>query len=142
MTISTVPTEAIAGVADLNAGYTLGHADVAILKALAAELLAVREAQPVRYQWREIGEGGWQDCDKARYDYCNIMPELDTRTITAPPAPAVPAGFKLVPVEPTEDMIAAAMMCDDVKFNSDETFCVNFGNIYNAALAAAPTPTK
>ncbi|WP_447873951.1 hypothetical protein [Serratia fonticola] len=54
----------------------------------------------------------------------------------------LPAGCKLVPVEPTEDMIAAAMMCDDVEFNSDETFCVNFGNIYRAMLAAAPTPTK
>ncbi len=46
-----LPTEAIAGVADLKAGYTLGHADVAILKALAAELLAVREAQSVPVQW-------------------------------------------------------------------------------------------
>jgi len=45
--MTTVTTEAIAGVADLKAGYTLGHADVAILKTLAAELLAVREAQPV-----------------------------------------------------------------------------------------------
>lgn len=47
MTKSTLTTDAIAGVADLKAGYTLGHADVAILKSLAAELLAVREAQPV-----------------------------------------------------------------------------------------------
>ncbi|CVE44241.1 Uncharacterised protein [Serratia marcescens] len=35
-------------------------------------------------------------------------------------------------------MIAAAMNCDDVEFNADETFCVNFGNIYAAMLAAAP----
>ncbi|UAN60492.1 hypothetical protein [Serratia sp. JSRIV004] len=47
MTIPTVTTETINGVADLKAGYTLGHADVAILKALAAELLAVREARSV-----------------------------------------------------------------------------------------------
>ncbi|QBQ72186.1 hypothetical protein HWC14_gp37 [Serratia phage Parlo] len=50
----------------------------------------------------------------------------------------LPDGWKLVPVEPTEDMIAAAMNCDDVEFNSDETFCVNFDNIYAAMLAAAP----
>lgn len=37
-------------------------------------------------------------------------------------------------------MIAAAMNCDDVLFNSDETFCVQFGNIYEAMLAAAPQP--
>ncbi|EAV6574199.1 TPA: hypothetical protein G9E81_000555 [Salmonella enterica] len=35
-------------------------------------------------------------------------------------------------------MIAAAMNCEDVLFNSDESFCVQFGNIYEAMLAAAP----
>ncbi|WP_182074825.1 MULTISPECIES: hypothetical protein [unclassified Serratia] len=48
------------------------------------------------------------------------------------------SGYKLVPAEPTEDMIAAAMNCDDVSFNADETFCVNFGNIYAAMVAAVP----
>ncbi|MGQ5809305.1 hypothetical protein ACUNIU_15560 [Serratia sp. IR-2025] len=57
---------------------------------------------------------------------------------TAPPATALPDGFKLVPTVPTPEMIAAAMNCDDVTFNADETFCVNFGNIYTAMLAAAP----
>lgn len=56
----------------------------------------------------------------------------------APPAPAVPDGFKLVPTVPTPEMIAAAMNCDDVTFNANETFCVNFGNIYAAMVAAAP----
>ncbi|HIE1453167.1 TPA: hypothetical protein ACXJGQ_000126 [Serratia marcescens] len=54
----------------------------------------------------------------------------------------VSGGYKLVPAEPTEDMIAAAMNCDDVSFNADETFCVNFGNIYAAMLAAAPEGDK
>ncbi|MDX7085239.1 hypothetical protein [Serratia marcescens] len=53
-------------------------------------------------------------------------------------AQPVSQGYKLVPVEPTEEMIAAAMNCDDVEFNSDETFCVNFDNIYRAMLAATP----
>lgn len=53
-------------------------------------------------------------------------------------AQPVSQGCKLVPVEPTEEMIAAAMNCDDVEFNSDETFCVNFDNIYRAMIAAAP----
>ncbi|MGA3686216.1 hypothetical protein [Serratia bockelmannii] len=53
-------------------------------------------------------------------------------------AQPVSSDYKLVPVEATEDMIAAAMNCDDVTFNADETFCVNFGNIYAAMLAAAP----
>lgn len=63
---------------------------------------------------------GWNDCRAAML------------------AQPVSQGYKLVPVEPTEEMIAAAMNCDDVEFNSDETFCVNFDNIYRAMLAAAP----
>ncbi|WP_407084635.1 hypothetical protein [Pluralibacter gergoviae] len=53
-------------------------------------------------------------------------------------SPAIPDGYAMVPKEPTDEMIAAAMDCDDVLFNSDETFCVQFGNIYDAMIAAAP----
>lgn len=55
-------------------------------------------------------------------------------------SPVTPDGYALVPVEPTDEMIAAAMNCEDVLFNSDESFCVRFGNIYEAMLAAAPKP--
>ncbi|ECF6594662.1 hypothetical protein FOM45_23080 [Salmonella enterica] len=53
-------------------------------------------------------------------------------------SPVIPDGYALVPVEPTDEMIAAAMNCEDVLFNSDESFCVQFGNIYEAMLLAAP----
>ncbi|EEC3818986.1 hypothetical protein G4E16_002417 [Salmonella enterica] len=48
-----------------------------------------------------------------------------------------PPGYVMVPKVPTDEMIAAAMNCEDVLFNSDESFCVQFGNIYEAMLAAA-----
>ncbi|MDS7846589.1 hypothetical protein [Klebsiella michiganensis] len=57
-------------------------------------------------------------------------------------SPVIPEGYVLVPKEPTKEMIAAAMNCDDVEFNSDETFCVNFDNIYTAMIAAAPQEVK
>lgn len=53
-------------------------------------------------------------------------------------SPVIPDGYALVPVKPTDEMIEAAMNCEDVLFNSDESFCVQFGNIYEAMLAAAP----
>lgn len=56
-------------------------------------------------------------------------------------SPVIPEGYVMVPKEPTDEMIAAAMNCDDVLFNSDESFCVQFGNIYEAMLAAAPHDT-
>ncbi|EEM1821290.1 DUF551 domain-containing protein, partial [Salmonella enterica subsp. enterica] len=59
---------------------------------------------------------------------------------TSTNSPVIPDGYALVPVEPTDEMTEAAMNCEDVLFNSDESFCVQFGNIYEAMLAAAPKP--
>lgn len=50
--------------------------------------------------------------------------------------PVISDGWVMVPVELTDDMIAAAMNCDDVLFNRDESFCVQFGNIYAGDLPA------
>lgn len=57
-------------------------------------------------------------------------------------SPAIPDGYVMAPKEPTEAMIAAAMNCEDVLFNSDDSFCVQFGNIYEAMLAAAQQEVK
>lgn len=77
---------------------------------------------------------------------CGIQtaPALDSSPKTAESrcgnSPVIPEGYVMVPKEPTAEMIAAAMNCDDVEFNSDETFCVNFDNIYAAMVEAAPQP--
>ncbi|HFJ4427665.1 TPA: DUF550 domain-containing protein [Salmonella enterica] len=49
------------------------------------------------------------------------------------------AGWVMVPVEPTDEMIAAAMECDDVVFDSKDptAFCVQFREIYYAMVDAA-----
>ncbi|HID4130788.1 TPA: hypothetical protein ACXE8V_001089 [Pluralibacter gergoviae] len=85
------------------------------------------------------------DCPLTCHDACRaaMRPDADGTLINegAMPtgnSPAIPEGWVLVPREPTAEMIAAAMDCDDVLFNSDETFCVQFGNIYDAMIAAAP----
>ncbi len=101
---------------------------------LARIALASLEAEPIGYMNRFTG----------RVFSLDEQPGADTDTdvyepvYAAPPAPVVPDGYALVPVEPTDEMIAAAMNCEDVMFNSDESFCVQFGNIYEAMLAAAP----
>ncbi|EAV6315988.1 hypothetical protein E9368_15580 [Salmonella enterica] len=64
--------------------------------------------------------------------------EYEKIMLQAGNSPVIPDGYTLVPVEPTDEMIEAAMNCEDVLFNSDESFCVQFGNIYEAMLAAAP----
>ncbi|EBY5107852.1 hypothetical protein D4482_21320 [Salmonella enterica subsp. enterica serovar Typhimurium] len=101
---------------------------------LARIALASLEAEPIGYMNRFTG----------RVFSLDEQPGADTDTdvyepvYAAPPAPVVPDGYALVPVEPTDEMIAAAMNCEDVMFNIDESFCVQFGNIYEAMLAAAP----
>ncbi|MDU7806546.1 MAG: hypothetical protein E7J62_18150 [Serratia marcescens] len=71
-----------------------------------------------------------------------LLSSLQRLLTSEPAAPAVPDGFKLVPSVPTPEMISAAMNCDDVTFINLEDFCVNFGNIYAAMLAAAPEGVK
>ncbi|EGG0215494.1 hypothetical protein IDQ04_002235 [Salmonella enterica] len=70
----------------------------------------------------------------------NASTELPNDANLSTNSPVIPDGYALVPVEPTDEMIAAAMNCEDVLFNSDESFCVQFGNIYEAMLAVAPKP--
>ncbi|HFW5145226.1 TPA: hypothetical protein ACIBVV_001472 [Salmonella enterica subsp. enterica serovar Potsdam] len=52
------------------------------------------------------------------------------------------AGWVMVPIEPTDEMIVAAMDSDDVTYNeSDDTvFYVHHREIYKAMLATAPQP--
>ncbi|MFT2796081.1 hypothetical protein [Serratia sp. N21D137] len=54
--------------------------------------------------------------------------------------PAIPDGYKLVPVEPTEAMINAGREIDSSPLNMSPRHRVEL--IYRAMLAAAPTPTK
>ncbi|EBB8470711.1 DUF550 domain-containing protein [Salmonella enterica] len=86
---------------------------------------------------------GWNACRAA-------MLQSKYRDLSQPVDPQISeyekimqrAGWVMVPVEPTDEMIEAAMNCEDVLFNSDESFCVQFGNIYEAMLAAAPQPEQ
>lgn len=66
----------------------------------------------------------------------------DMPTVQAGNTQVIPDGYALVPVEPTDEMIAAAMNCDDVVFDSQDptAFRVQFREIYCSMLAAAPKP--
>ncbi|EAA8720152.1 hypothetical protein EA632_22975 [Salmonella enterica] len=78
------------------------------------------------------------ELDTARNGYILLVQDAKPNFDVNGNSPVIPDGYALVPVEPTDEMIAAAMNCEDVLFNSDESFCVQFGNIYEAMLAAAP----
>lgn len=58
--MSNINKQAVQAVADLKAGYTIGHADVAILNELARIALASLEAEPVGFiaRHKETGKFG------------------------------------------------------------------------------------
>lgn len=81
-----------------------------------------------------MAESAW----KAGHRAAMLQAEPVTTTNKLGNSPVIPDGYVMVPKVLTEEMIAAAMNCEDVIFNSDDSFCVQFGNIYDAMLAAAP----
>ncbi|EOT1803487.1 DUF551 domain-containing protein [Escherichia coli] len=100
--MSNIDKHAVQAVADLKAGYTLGHADVAILNELARIALASLEAEPVAWAHRLINKrngvvhpwvyGSAEACP-SEGDIFNIevMP-----LYTVPPAPvSVPAAMEI-----------------------------------------------
>lgn len=106
------------------------------IRELVRIALASLEAEPI----------GYMNCFTGRVFSLDEQPGADTDTAVyepvyaAPPAPVTPDGYALVPVEPTDEMIAAAMNCEDVVFDSHYTdaFRIQYWEIYCAMLAAAP----
>lgn len=97
--------------------------------------LTNREAQPAEIGRRSVftcSSCGAQGLDEPLESRCHCMGDgahwVESALYTAPPAPAVPDGRKLVPVEPTEEMLRAAYRESGVYS----------AKAYRAMLAAAP----
>ncbi|EDN6659811.1 hypothetical protein GRF91_003141 [Salmonella enterica] len=88
-----------------------------------------------------IADDMWNAC-RAAILQGGEQPQNARQNIPDGNSPAIPDGYALVPVEPTDEMIAAAMECDDVVFDSKDptAFCVQFLEIYCAMVTAAPKP--
>ncbi|EPT1236172.1 DUF551 domain-containing protein [Salmonella enterica] len=82
------------------------------------------------------------ELDTAKNGYILLVQDAKPNFKTAGNSPVIPDGYVLVPVEPTDEMIAAAMECDDVVFDSKDptAFCVQYREIYNSMVTAAPKP--
>ncbi|MCE6965122.1 hypothetical protein K6W81_14705 [Enterobacter sp. MW07] len=97
--------EQIQAIYDLKVGYTLGHADIAILKSMARQLLASMEQEPIAwlndaYLGRGVvdGEAGSEDAGPG------YIPVYREPTYTAPPAPV---SVKIPPEKPHNDGLLA-----------------------------------
>ena len=84
--------------------------------------------------------GDWQSEDKAKADHDEMMAVAEQLVaLQSQTAPAVPEGWRLVPVEPTGEMQVSGAKA--IRFN---TTGINKlwtgGRVYDAMLAAAPQP--
>lgn len=92
--MSTITKQAVQAVADLKAGYTLGHADVAILNELARIALASLEAEPVAWLLSGGGAKNHVSFDSGNA-YADPLREV-TPLYTAPLAPvSVPDAMEM-----------------------------------------------
>ncbi|MBO1561810.1 hypothetical protein [Yersinia pseudotuberculosis] len=121
-----------------------------LLLSLARIALAAKRAEPDYYILRLEYDDAWGgeilfstyetelEAIKSKSDHGGeIIPAYTTPQLSSP---EIPDGWRLTPINPTAEMMAAAMECDDVVFDLDDDtiFCVQFDNIYAAMLAAAP----
>ena len=88
--------------------------------------------------WPENGEFSeltW--CSDNQHEDDTLYVRAD---VVAGNSPVIPDGWVMVPKEPTEEMIAAAMNSNDVLFDKedDTLFRVQHGEIWRAMLSAAP----
>lgn len=128
MTSKLTREENVQAVFDLKAGYTLGLADVEILKRVARMALAAMDSEPV------ADDGIYMPGDAVGVFNvgCETYPDhLVAWTvkgqnlpagnywlyISQQPAPVVPDGWVMVPKEPTERMVI-----DGFESEPDETF--------------------
>lgn len=132
MTKSTITREEnIQAVFDLKAGYTLGLADVEILKRVARMALAAMDSEPVA--WRRFQETPTDGGYWILYDYrpnCSGVEPLYRHA----QQPVVPDGYVMVPKEPTDEMLAAAKEWTGLTSTAEV--------VYIKMLAAAPQEVK
>lgn len=107
-----------------------GAQDAARIVELEAELAAIKQQEPVR-----CPIGCTTECEARLHGCASECPVLPNQPpFHASPRPAIPEGWKLVPIEPTEAMQAAGCEVDCPQDGSPTPW-----NVYKAMLAAAPS---
>lgn len=88
--------EQIQAIYDLKVGYTLGHADIAILKSMARQMLAGMEQEPVYQACKEAGV--WVDIEPGEIFSLRANGEQVRQFYAAPqlPQPVVPDEWRMM----------------------------------------------
>ncbi|HDL6770600.1 TPA: DUF551 domain-containing protein [Yersinia enterocolitica] len=123
-------------VEQLNDFIKSDHAQCGDVAALARIALAAKRADPV-YQYQsgvctfDDIEWVWDDCDKGFYEQYDPTRRRIVYTTPRLNSPEVSDGWKLVPIEPTQNMVDAHISGMQL---------AGFSRAYRDMLAAAPEP--
>lgn len=126
--MSNIDKRAVQAVADLKAGYTLGHADVAMLNELARIALASLEAEPVAYIGKIMLEDltdGARSCGRVWPDLTDKMSGEDRIPLFLAPQTTVSVPDMATPQS------MRAMFC-----HLDDSECAIAADVWNACRAA------
>lgn len=116
-------------------GNGIDHANRTEWQALARIALAAKRAEPVyQYHTGIINEEGdidwyWVDCDKGFYSQYDNQHRRIVYTTPQLNSPEIQEGWKLVPIEPTQNMVDAHISGMQL---------AGFSRAYRDMLAAAP----
>ncbi|MGE5009235.1 hypothetical protein AB8886_22395 [Yersinia enterocolitica] len=124
-------------VEQLNDFIKSDHAQCGDVAALARIALAAKRAEPIyQYHTGIINEEGdidwyWVDCDKGFYSQYDNQHRRIVYTTPQLNSPEVSDGWKLVPIEPTQNMVDAHISGMQL---------AGLSRAYRDMLAAAPEP--
>lgn len=114
---------------DLKVGYTLGHADIAMLKSMARQLLASMEHEPEGWQfigvnglWVSVTENGMRQALK---EGCEVRPLYAAPQLPHPAVLSVPDEIPKL-----KDGMGFKYVKDGVRYS------LNYANGWNACRAA------
>jgi hypothetical protein len=114
----------------IEAGKAVGLIDWATTSDVLKMAAKVVE-ENVGYFYTENGRG--EEQEELASDLANQIRNLITHPESTAPQQAIPSGWKLVPIEPTAEMMAAGRTSDGHTLNSDAVYAV-----YKAMINAAP----
>ncbi|KVV57965.1 hypothetical protein WT27_23845 [Burkholderia territorii] len=108
-----------------------------------ARAAASPAAEDRHYSAKDVGSR-CANCGHALTDHDGgrTCPSSAPQPAQASPAAAIPAGWKLVPIEPTEEMIAVGVGKGDADFYGDPLVKAEVRSDYQSMIAAAPQPAQ
>ncbi|MBF4109429.1 hypothetical protein [Enterobacter cloacae] len=131
--MSNINKQAVQAVADLKSGYTLGHADVAILNELARIALASLEAEPAIHRWRRVTVEPYGPYPWHYGNFIGFSKPVegieDEYFYSAPPAPVSVPDFGALTKCIVQRLVDYGVADDDAIASAEEF-------VYNACRAA------